>query len=114
MDGREVLRVDQSKPEAGEGFRSLNRLGKSLPLRRLCHAPHSSYRQADMNFEIDSKDIFKFIEHAKRDVQMEVARRGDKRAYVSGGVNVRIVKHDTLYKISRHILLTALIQIAIR
>src|SRR5664279_1805219 len=55
MGGREVLRVDQSKPEAGEEFRSLNRLGKSLPLRRLCHAPHSSYRQADMNFETDSK-----------------------------------------------------------
>ena len=36
--------------EAGKGFRSLNRLGKGLPLRRLCHAPHSSYCQAGMNF----------------------------------------------------------------
>jgi hypothetical protein len=52
--GREVLRVDQSKPEAGKGFRSLNRLGEGLPLRRLCHAPRSSYRQAGMNFETDS------------------------------------------------------------
>jgi hypothetical protein len=51
---REVLRVDQSKPEAGEGFRSFNRLGKGLPLRRLCHAPCSLHRQGGMNFETES------------------------------------------------------------
>ncbi len=54
---RTLLRVDQSKPKAGEGFRCHNRLGHGIPLCRLHHALRSTSRKAAALGEADRLKI---------------------------------------------------------
>ena len=51
---RALLRLDQSKPPAGEGFRGNRRLGRDLPLRSLRHVAHTMLGAINMSFESDS------------------------------------------------------------
>src|SRR5580765_3555849 len=54
-----LLRLDRPQPATGEGCRGLHPFSRRLPLRRLCHAPHPQTRSCRLNFETDSKSLFR-------------------------------------------------------
>ncbi len=55
LGGRALLRVDRPQPPPREGLRGLRRVSRSLPLRRLHHAPATTPRPLHMRFETDSE-----------------------------------------------------------
>jgi len=79
-------------PLAGQGLRGDHRVGPSLPLRRLGHAPRSTHRESIMSFETDSDPPSPASGYARTDLSPPGRGQGMPRApsIVMRGLDPRI------------------------